>query len=365
MADNSDLAYTQNYHPDTVYTNSFNNGKGKYISVAHDSSTDENKVSENTRTKITATFIRDKNKVVGLKLTRYTKQSGTLLPDPECFNLPLEDLMSLKGFCEFLDRSDLESLASKTITFGESITFDDDTSRKLYTLGQSDAGKDLLKTVIEQLVDNSSNLDSSEMIKFGLTANKIKQKQAELNAFEAVIDKPDVKEVSEVQAELKKIPWIFGPEYTSYDFRPAGEAGLPDGRLKRVDGLSDILEVKLPSEELLRTGNGRHYISPKCSEAIGQLTSYLEYYHSAYTTNRDDESGEERLEDDFGRYYKPKGILLIGRRIKSDGVKTTGNTADNDPKFMRRLLSYYHWIEILTYDDLLERARNGLLNLSK
>jgi hypothetical protein len=69
--------------------------------------------------------------------------------------------------------------------------------------------------------------------------------------------------------------------------------------------------------------------------------------------------------DDFGRYYKPKGILLIGRRIKSDGVKTTGNTADNEPKFMRRLLSYYHWIEILTYDDLLERARNGLVNLSK
>ena len=272
MADNDDLKYTQNYHPDTVYTGSFNNGKGKYISVAHDATNDGIDLSENTRTKITATFIRDNNKVVGLKFTKYTKQNGTLLPNPESFNLPLDDLMALKGFCEFLDRSDLESLTSKTVTFGESITFDDDISRKLYTLGQSDAGKDLLKTVIEQLVDNSSDLDSSAMIKFGLTANKVKQKQAELNAFEAVIDKPDVKEVSEIQTrELKKIPWIFGPEYTSYDFRPAGEAGLPDGRLKRVDGLSDILEVKLPSEELLRTDNGRHYISPKCSEAIGGL----------------------------------------------------------------------------------------------
>jgi len=365
MADKNDLTYTQNYHPNTVYTGSFNNEKGKYISVAHDSNGDEMAISENTRTKITATFIRHKNKIVGLKFTKYTKQSSLLLPDPESFNLPLDDLVTLKGFCEFLDRSDLESLTSKTVTFGESITFDENLSRKLYTLGQSESGKDLLKTVIEQLVDNSDDIDPSDMIKFGLTTNKIKQKQTELNAFEELIGKVDVKEVSEVQAELKKIPWIFGPEYTSYDFRPAGEAGLPDGRLKRVDGLSDILEVKLPSEELLRSENSRYYVSLKCSEAIGQLTSYLEYYHSAYITNRHDETGNERIEDDFGKYYKPKGILLIGRRKKADGVKTTNSTADNEPKFMRRLLSYYHWIEILTYDDLLERARNGLDNLAK
>jgi hypothetical protein len=27
------------------------------------------------------------------------------------------------------------------------------------------------------------------------------------------------------------------------------------------------------------------------------------------------------------------------------------------------LLSYFHWVEVLTYDDLIERAENGLNNL--
>ena len=39
--------------------------------------------------------------------------------------------------------------------------------------------------------------------------------------------------------------------------------------------------------------------------------------------------------------------------------------ADNEPKYLRRLMSYFHWIELITYDDLIERARNGLNNLSK
>lgn len=367
--DNTDLMFTQNYKTDTVYTGDFSHGK--YISIASDSPiepvVEEDVIIalENTRTKIVATFITEKNTIVGLKLVKYNVANGELQPDPQIFNLPLDQLITLKSFLEFLERSDLKSLASKQITFGESLTYDKDLMRKIYTLAKLSNGKELLKDIVGQLMDSTEDISTKELLKFGLTQNRIKKRYQELDDFQKIIDDPNILEVSGVQAALKKIPWIFGPEYTSYDFRPAGDVGLPDGRLKRVDGLSDILEVKLPNEELLRTEKGRHYISLKCSEAIGQLTSYLEYYHSAYTMNKDDNTGGERLDDDYGRYYKPKGILLIGRRSKKDLNNTTSSTADNEPKFMRRLLSYYHWIEILTYDDLLERARNGLTNLAK
>lgn len=35
-------------------------------------------------------------------------------------------------------------------------------------------------------------------------------------------------------------------------------------------------------------------------------------------------------------------------------------TSDALPKYMRRQMAYFHGLEVLTYDDLLERARNGL-----
>ena len=129
--------------------------------------------------------------------------------------------------------------------------------------------------------------------------------------------------------------------------------------------MSDILEVKLPNTELLRKNkSGRHYITPYLSKAIGQLIGYLEYYDSQYTIIKDDETGEEKEENFYGRYYKPKGILLIGRRYKKDITECVSNTTDATPKVLRKTISYFHWLDILTYDDLIERAYNSLEILS-
>lgn len=211
----------------------------------------------------------------------------------------------------------------------------------------------LIDTIVEAHSDGS-------LLMLGFTPSQIDKRRKELDELEAIIDNPDSKEVSDIQAKLKSMPWVFGPEYAKYSDKKAGD-DIPDGRLKRVDGLSDILEVKLPSEEVLRADErGRTYIAPKCAEYLGQLISYLEYYQSKYETQFDDDSGEEILEAFDQGYYKPKGTLLIGRRDKSKVVNLTKRTSNAHPKYMRRQLSYYHGVEIVTYDDLLERARNSL-----
>jgi hypothetical protein len=226
-------------------------------------------------------------------------------------------------------------------------------------IAQNSGGRKMIDQLVSEIVKGTGE---ENLLTIGFTEDIIGKRRKELDAFEAVIDNPAAKEVGDIQAALKKIPWVFGPEYKSYDYRKAGDE-IPDGRLKRVDGLSDILEVKLPSEEVLRVGTkGRRFISPKCAEAIGQLISYLEYYHSSYSTENDDETKEEILVDRLEKYYRPKGILLIGRRSKTK-VNATKLASDNEPKFMRRILSYHHGIEILTFDDLLERARNALDNI--
>ena len=109
----------------------------------------------------------------------------------------------------------------------------------------------------------------------------------------------------------------------------------------------------------------RAYMAPKLAESLGQLTGYLEHFYSEYRSERDDATGEEIVDDTFGKYYKPRGILLIGRRYIKDGTTAHSETIDALPKHLRRLTSYFHWVDVLTYDDLIERAENGLSALSK
>ncbi|MDO8552616.1 MAG: DUF4263 domain-containing protein [bacterium] len=248
-----------------------------------------------------------------------------------------------------------------TVIFSDKEIDTDDLVRKTAVIAQSPGGTKAIDKIVEEIVKGSGE---EKLLTIGFTEDIIGKRRKELDDFEAILDNPTSREVSDIQAELKKIPWIFGPEYTSYDYKKAGEE-IPDGRLKRVDGLSDVLEVKLPGEEVLRVDEmDRRFLAPKCAEALGQLISYLEFYYSAYTSELDDETEQEILEDRHQKYYRPKGILLIGRRSK-DAIEGTKQKSDNHPKYMRRLLSYHHGIEILTYDDLLERARNALNNIEK
>ena len=245
-----------------------------------------------------------------------------------------------------------------SVVFSDNETIVLDLIEKLGEIIDSSGGQEMLDQLVSEIINHSHDVEG-KVLTIGYTDDVIENRRAEIDSFEAIVNNPGSKEVGDIQAALKEIPWIFGPEYTGYDFKKAGDE-IPDGRLKRIDGLSDILEVKLPGEEVLRVdANGRRFISPKCAEAIGQLTSYLEYYQSAYTTEHDDETEEEVLEDRHQKYYKPKGILLIGRRYK-EKIEGTGQKSDNHPKYMRRVMSYFHGIEILTYDDLIERARNTL-----
>lgn len=272
----------------------------------------------------------------------------------------------VKGLYDFLEEQN-ELLGLKfdkkiaTVVYSEEEINVEELIKKTSELIKMKGGADALEKVVDEIVKSGNPED---VLTLGFTKDVIGEKRKELDVFEELIEKEDVKEVSDIQEALKKMPWIFGPEYISYDYKKAGEE-IPDARLKRVDGLSDILEVKLPNEEVLREDSKKRiFLSPKCAESLGQLISYLEFYYSSYSTEHDDSTEEEKVEDLHQKYYRPKGILLIGRRSKKD-VEGTKQTANSHPKFMRRILAYHNGVEILTYDDLLERARNALNNIEK
>lgn len=342
--------FTAMQKEEQIKVSNWNESGGKYITIVSDN---RHTLEDNARYKYLASYVTQKKEVIGIKLQRFSKdQKGNLLPKPVEFNIPLKQAHKLADFLQFLKEANLGSLTSGNFQLVDRLELDPELYSKLVTLSSDEGGKQaLLKLITDGYLE--LNLDLAELIKRGFSASKIEERLKILDNFEALLNKEQPKEVGDVQAELKKMPWIFGPEYVRLDVRDAGEEGVPDGRLKRIDGLSDILEVKLPSVKLLKQDEkspARQYMYADLSKALGQLTGYLEYYDSEYSTERDDD-GNEILEDRYGKYYKPKGILLVGRR----------ETAQ--PKHLRRLLAYFHRIEVLTYDDLIERARNGLQNL--
>ena len=352
--------YVANKKEGKIYTSDFKNGKILSI-IADESIMNEKVIYQTSRTQIKATYITAKDQIVELKIQKFENKSGVLAPSGE-IRLDTKNLVTLTNFLQFLLAANLSSVTAGKLSFDKDLELDPELESKLRALASDDKGKkQLLELYNEGYL--TSSLDIPELIKNGLSKNKIEEKRKIIKDFKTLISNTGVKEVSDIQKFLKTNPWIFGPEYKNLDFRDAGFSGDPDGRLLRIDGLSDILEVKLPNEELLRADtNGRQFICPKLAEALGQLTGYLEYYYSEYSHERDDETGKEILNDTYGKYYKPKGILLIGRRGK-ESINSMSQTISAKPKNMRRLLSYFHWVEVLTYDDLIERAENGLENL--
>ncbi len=330
------------------------------------------KILKNTsQTKIVATALHipgkgGKMRHYNIDIYKFTRKKPS---DPNNWeqkdNFPLRESEVQELYSFLVEQNKLVGLKFDekvaTVIFSDEEIDTDELAQKTAVIAQSPGGAEAIEKIVAEIVKGG---DKEKLLTIGFTKDVIGDRRKELDTFESLVNKADVKEVSDIQEALKKIPWIFGPEYISYDYKKAGEE-IPDARLKRVDGLSDILEVKLPNEEVLREDSKKRiFLSPKCAESLGQLISYLEFYYSSYSTEHDDDTEEEKVEDLHQKYYRPKGILLIGRRNKED-VEGTKQTANSHPKFMRRILAYHNGVEILTYDDLLERARNALDNIEK
>lgn len=350
--------------PGEVNVSNFKDKEGKYISTVFDEEgKSDDTIYKTSRTHIRASYINSKDQITEIKLEKYIIKNGVMQSNPDVIRINTSNLDTLIKFLDFLIGADISSVSAGKLSFEKDIELDPDLESKLRALASDNKGKQKLLALFDEGY-LTSDLDVPDLIKRGLSRKTIDEKFTKLEEFEKLINEDDVKEVGDIQVWLKNNPWIFGPEYKSLDFRKAGRMGNPDGRLLRIDGLTDILEVKLPTAEILRNdGQKRQYISPDLAEAIGQLTGYLEYYYDAYSTDYNDLTEEEIHEEVYGKYYKPKGILLIGRRSMEDGTNTMSKTIHAKPKNLRRLLSYFHWVEVLTYDDLIDRARNGVTRL--
>lgn len=148
---------------------------------------------------------------------------------------------------------------------------------------------------------------------------------------------------------IYKHNWLFGVNYQKpIEKTKINLAGImPDYLFPTLDGFVDILEIKLPDDEVVIQNTshvGAWKWTAETNSAIGQVINYL---------------GEiDRLRLEIERnvlavykyelcLLKPRAYILIGNSSNWDSLKKEA---------LRKMNHALHGIEIITYKDLLDRG---------
>jgi len=142
--------------------------------------------------------------------------------------------------------------------------------------------------------------------------------------------------------------WLFGVSYLgAIQKRIININGImPDYLFLTTDGFIDVLEIKLPSMEVVLKDSfhtGSWVWSSDANKAIGQVVNYLS------EIDRLQLEIEKQLQKQFENIsiLKPRAYILIGNSENWDKEKKEG---------LRKLNHSLHGIEVITYHNLKQRG---------
>lgn len=188
---------------------------------------------------------------------------------------------------------------------------------------------------------NETQIDNFYKI---LSLEKMKQTVKEL---EVIIDGNFINEVG-IQKFLLDNIWMFGNDYILIiNQDKINDKNILDIIPKDFEEHIDVIEVKLPTEKLFNwdKSHNNYYPNSNLTKAIAQTQNYI-FELEKMTTN------EEYQDANSCKIIKPKGIILYGSK----------NDLDNKEKdYLRILNSSFHNLKIMTYQQLLEKAKNTIL----
>ncbi len=180
-----------------------------------------------------------------------------------------------------------------------------------------------------------------------LMKSRIDEFNQTIKEFEQKINRAEKQIIpeSELQDVLYTHSWLLGTEYISAEpQKMRGAHSKFDFYLERFNKTKDIVEIKLISDSIINKDGS---ISAKVIQAVDQLIEYLE--SSVAAAHSSVISKEEGINE-----LRPRGTVIIGK--------------DQDEKAIEKLHKWSHQlshIEIMTYYDVLERAKSVIKHIEK
>ena len=175
------------------------------------------------------------------------------------------------------------------------------------------------------------------------------------------------------ESEILKLILLIYPRYVSvirqmriieYLTNPKGKPTprYPDLALVDADGHIDLIEIKKPSSSsIFRSVLDHDNAIPSLSltKTVMQMEKYILYLQKGGYALEKQLSKKYKKELPNGmalRIVNPKGILIVGRKDFDASFET-------DFEVIRR--KYANIVDILTYDDLLDRVKNIISSIKK
>ena len=275
----------------------------------------------------------DKSKTdVTLKIGRYLK--GTRQP---LVSIPKSELTLKNSELEALIQYISDNYKPLSLGAGEYINVNSNNKNLINRF------KDILnndKKAAQLLLDNQILTDNTySAISF------IKKKEA-LKEFENKLS--DNLAESFWQKWFENNKWILGSDFAKIvDERRLDVENIADYIMQAYDGFVDIVEIKKPNNMQFWASKKDHDNYVPSSDLVRAITQCLNYINVTEQKS-DSVSFTKRV---GCKVIKPRCILVFGR----------SNNWDNEQMEAFRILNAaYNQISILTYDHLLERAKNML-----
>lgn len=293
-------------------------------------------LSSGSRSSCRAVFFRNTHestgeKIISLKVARTQRKGGVYQPKPDkTITLTSAELDNLIAYIQ-------EYYTPLNIGMTEFIAADEDAAKlfsKVRELGISD------DEVVDKLHESGI---LTENLSVAITAAS---RNYAIRDFEDAIDRHYAESYWQSWFEGNK--WILGSEFLNIlPERDIDVDDIADYLMRSFDGFLDVVEIKKPDVPFWTGPDSHSNLCPSAqlTAAIMQCLNYL--YRIELQSN-----SVEFLERVYGtKTVKPQCLLVYGR---------SNTWGEDELKSLRILNASYHQLHIITYDQLLIRAKQLL-----
>lgn len=345
--------------PNKLYTTEFQ--KGRFFQVIHEDEVGA-LIKLAPRTMMKIVYLKENEDIEGFEITKLiggeNKQSVKL----NKFNF-----QQLRDFLSFINTIDLKGVTERRLELFDKEGLSEGNIKSIKTLLSTEGGAEIVEALIAEGIISSKDIVNTSFRKRGL--NIFKKLLEESSYWKRYATKNGVSTHSEEkvwQYFFEKNQWIFGYGL-DYRFRTIWQKEM---HLSDIDGdgssavITDFLladnnytafvELKKPSTLLFGTSKNRSKAWCLSNDLIDSVSQILEQKASGELWLQEKERyvGGEPISQ---KTYNPKTILLIGNWKEIENSKNT-----KEKEIKRKTLELFRRdsrnVEILTYDELYERA---------
>lgn len=293
-------------------------------------------LSKGVRSSCRAIFFRNSHqttgeKIVSLKIARLSKRNGVFTEKTDkSITLTSEEIDALIGYIQ-------EYYSPLNTGLTEFIPVDADAAKLFSKIRDLDISDD---EVVDKLISSGILTDN---LSVAITAA---ERKCAITEFEEAIEQKNSE--SYWQSWFEKNKWVLGSEYLNIlPERDIDVDDIADYLMKSIDGFLDVVEIKQPDLPFWTRPDSHGNLCPtaQLTAAITQCLNYL------YRIELQSNSVEFLDRVDGTKTVKPQCMLVYGR---------SDNWGETELKSLRILNSAYHQLHIMTYDQLLTRAKQLL-----